>query len=343
MSHLHERKEKVCLNCGASLIGRYCQDCGQENVEPKESAWHLIVHFFNDITHFDGKFFNTMKLLLTRPGFLSEEYMKGRRAKYINPIRMYLFVSAVFFLMLMSFFSGKSNVIEIKDGTKRDTSATKKALLTASKVAMDLDTIEFEGEKQRILLKNGDTVTRRQIDDYEPKTIKSFDSFQALLPPAEKMSKTGQYFARKMILAEERRKKDRDGYVRELWAKYYHSLPYMLFLALPVIALFFRIAYVRRKDYNYVSHAIFVIHFTCVVFITLLIDNILEAIGGWANYIGVVLNLSLAIYLYLAMRRFYKQGGLKTFIKFFLLSGFSLTFVLLLAFVILVNSAIGFI
>ena len=102
VSHLKERKEKICLNCHTALIGRYCHVCGQENLEPKETVWHLIQHFFNDITHFDGKFFSTVKYLMRKPGFLSAEYMAGRRASYLNPIRMYVFTSAIFFLILFS-------------------------------------------------------------------------------------------------------------------------------------------------------------------------------------------------------------------------------------------------
>jgi hypothetical protein len=102
VSHLKERKEKICLNCKADLYGRYCHVCGQENLEPKETIWHLVQHFFNDITHFDGKFFNTVKYLLKKPGFLSKEYMVGRRMSYLNPIRMYVFTSAIFFIILFS-------------------------------------------------------------------------------------------------------------------------------------------------------------------------------------------------------------------------------------------------
>lgn len=102
MSHLKERKEKICLNCRTDLVGRYCHVCGQENLEPKETVWHLVQHFFNDITHFDGKFFSTVKYLMRKPGFLSREYMAGRRMSYLNPIRMYVFTSAVFFIILFS-------------------------------------------------------------------------------------------------------------------------------------------------------------------------------------------------------------------------------------------------
>lgn len=99
MSHSKERHEKICLNCEAELSGRYCHVCGQENIEPKESVWGLVSHFFYDITHFDGKFFSTTKYLITRPGFLPAEYIRGRRARYLHPIRMYVFSSALFFLI----------------------------------------------------------------------------------------------------------------------------------------------------------------------------------------------------------------------------------------------------
>ncbi|MBP0577674.1 DUF3667 domain-containing protein, partial [Campylobacter jejuni] len=77
---------------------------GQENIEPKESFWHLTTHFIYDITHFDGKFFSTLKYLLFRPGFLSKEYLKGRRAGYLHPVKMYVFTSALFFLIFFSFY-----------------------------------------------------------------------------------------------------------------------------------------------------------------------------------------------------------------------------------------------
>jgi len=84
-------------------------------LEPKETVWHLVTHFFNDITHFDGKFFETVKLLLRRPGFLSAQYVAGRRASFLNPIRMYVFTSAIFFIILFS-LRGPRELIKINEG-----------------------------------------------------------------------------------------------------------------------------------------------------------------------------------------------------------------------------------
>ena len=102
MSHTTDRAQKDCLNCGAVVQGPYCHICGQHNIETKETLWGLIQHFVYDITHFDGKFFSSLKSLLLRPGFLSYEYMRGRRASYLNPVRMYIFTAALFFVVLFA-------------------------------------------------------------------------------------------------------------------------------------------------------------------------------------------------------------------------------------------------
>lgn len=105
MSHYHERTEKNCLNCGTQVAGRYCQQCGQENIIARESFWSLLTHFVYDITHFDSKFFGTMKQLLTKPGKLSLEYIQGKRYSQLNPIRMYVFTSAFFFIIFFTLYS----------------------------------------------------------------------------------------------------------------------------------------------------------------------------------------------------------------------------------------------
>jgi hypothetical protein len=105
LSHRHQRKEKNCLNCGTIVAGKYCQACGQENAEPRDTVLGLIQHFVYDITHFDGMFFSSLKLLLFRPGMLTRKYIEGKRASYLNPIKMYVFTSAIFFLIFFTFLN----------------------------------------------------------------------------------------------------------------------------------------------------------------------------------------------------------------------------------------------
>ena len=155
MSHNKERKDKDCLNCGQTVAGRYCQHCGQENVEPDLTFMGLIRHFFYDLTHFDGKYFTTVKYLFTRPGFLSSEYIKGRRATYLDPARMYLFTSAVFFFLFYGVFLHISEQKMKKDLQFRND-------LVADLVVLD-EKSDFDIQNKYIIRNKKDTLVN--LDD----------------------------------------------------------------------------------------------------------------------------------------------------------------------------------
>ncbi|MBV8252562.1 MAG: DUF3667 domain-containing protein [Chitinophaga sp.] len=108
------RSDNHCLNCGYVVPERFCSHCGQENTVQHETFGHLVKHFVADIFHYDSQFFLTLKYLLFKPGFLTREYMAGRRVRYVNPIKLYVFVSFVFFLTAFSVFSNK--IININSG-----------------------------------------------------------------------------------------------------------------------------------------------------------------------------------------------------------------------------------
>lgn len=89
-----------CLNCGASLSGEYCQHCGQKKVHRHDfSLRHFFGHLVHEFTHLDGnKILKTLLTLVFRPGLLTSEYLAGRKGSYLNPIRIYLTFSALYFL-----------------------------------------------------------------------------------------------------------------------------------------------------------------------------------------------------------------------------------------------------
>jgi hypothetical protein len=98
VSHVEVALEQ-CPNCGRALDGAFCAACGQK-VGPINPTFHDLLHdLTHEFLHVDGKIFRSVRLLLTRPGFLSREYFEGRRARYISPIRLYLIFSVLFFLV----------------------------------------------------------------------------------------------------------------------------------------------------------------------------------------------------------------------------------------------------
>lgn len=88
-----------CPNCGAALGGPYCQECGQKRAAPQElAARNLLRDVLHEVTDLDSKVFATFRALLLRPGFLTAEHLAGRRGRYLSPVKLYLIVSAVYFL-----------------------------------------------------------------------------------------------------------------------------------------------------------------------------------------------------------------------------------------------------
>jgi hypothetical protein len=318
LSHLHEREEKVCLNCGANLTGRYCQDCGQENVEPKESTWHLIVHFFNDVTHFDGKFFTTMKPLLFKPGFLTDEYVKGRRAGYLNPIRMYLFISAIFFLLLMSVVGDNALIEEKADnqtvttfkvGSGDDVITFKNSISGKELIdSLKKQNIELSAEEERTIVANSKRTT-----------VHEYDSVQHTLPKNQRDNFIYRHYWRKILAAMEMQRSNTQEFKRRILTNLFHSLPKVLFITLPFFAMMLMLLYIRhRKHYYYVSHVIFTIHIYCFSFILWTIALVLKGVPFVGSTLTTLIPIIIFFYLYKAMRRFYKQRRGITILKFIL-------------------------
>jgi len=120
----HYRHENDCLNCGTELEGKFCHHCGQENLQIKENFGHLMNHAISDYFHFDHQFFHTLKPLLLQPGKLTNEYMAGRRVQYLHPIKMYIFISLIFFILIF-----KHGQEEKKDDFKNLNNKEKSAIL----------------------------------------------------------------------------------------------------------------------------------------------------------------------------------------------------------------------
>lgn len=316
MSHHPQRKEKNCLNCGTTVVGKYCHNCGQENIEPKESVWHLISHFFSDITHFDGKIFTSLKDLVLRPGFLSKEYMNGRRVTYLNPVRMYMFTSFIFFLVFFTFFKVDESIVNV---TYKNTNIDK------------LDSTQLKEISEQ--LNNGVPLTKDQLKEkldtgsfsVAPGNYKSKAEYDSLL---ELGVKKHNWFERmlvyKNIELNQKYRHNKRAAIVDIIARVQHSIPQMLFILLPLFALILKFLYIRHKDFYYTDHAIFTIHFYIFIFIAMLLifgAKKIESTTGanWLEYVDLVFLLAIFFYLYKAMLNFYSQKRARTILKYFTL------------------------
>ena len=352
MSHGHERKEKNCLNCGAEVQGRYCQVCGQENIEPHETFFGMVNHFFSDITHFDGKFFKTIGILASKPGFLSKQYISGRRNSYLHPVRMYVFTSALFFLIFFSFYSVKPSGLNVNllPATKNtwtpgepdkpsyrygqrtpDSLLTREDSIEAREDSIDaredsidaiqdsIDAVAYISGKDSA---SGSKKKRRGLsignsDAYN--SLHEYDSVQAALTPAKRDGWLTRMMVRKGLDMKERYPGEEGRLTAEILNKFLHTMPYMLFVSLPLYGFFLYLLYMRRKRFYFADHAVFLIHLYVFTFLlTLVFILIMRFPYGWLNFVKAALLIYGFLYTVKAFKNFYGQGWGKTITKFIL-------------------------
>jgi hypothetical protein len=94
-AHSHD-----CRNCGTYAPLRFCPNCGQDTALHPPSAWEFVHEFITHYVALEGKLWKTMLLLTLQPGRLTTEYLAGRKARYINPLRIYITASFIFFLLI---------------------------------------------------------------------------------------------------------------------------------------------------------------------------------------------------------------------------------------------------
>lgn len=102
MAHTHGNKATTCPNCGTQLQQdqAFCPHCGQENHDLRMPFRHFAYEFLESVTHFDTKLWSTLKMIFTRPGQLTKDFVEGKRARYVKPAQFYVFVSVIFFALL---------------------------------------------------------------------------------------------------------------------------------------------------------------------------------------------------------------------------------------------------
>jgi hypothetical protein len=88
-----------CLNCGTPVTRQYCAECGQRAVDPDPTLRELLHEVAGELLHWDGKLWETLRLLVRHPGVLTVEYLAGRRARYVSPLKLYLTASVVYFFV----------------------------------------------------------------------------------------------------------------------------------------------------------------------------------------------------------------------------------------------------
>jgi hypothetical protein len=289
---------EVCLNCGTKRVGKFCHHCGQKDIPRRQVIGDLISNFVEAFTNFDGKFLQTTKYLILKPGFLAIEYNKGKRETYFHPVRMYTFASFLFFLLFVLLPNGDNDAV--------DAGLSKEDREELAKVGLDSN------------LNYNDSIRKKNDIKFsfakEYKDVKEYDSIQNTLAEDDRDGWVKRKFVIRGIELNKRYKRDTHAFSESFGDFFKENFSTVLFFLMPLFAWLMKLLYVHR-DYFYAEHLVFTIYYYNFFYLAgalMMIFNVIPNLGT----VSVVLGIWIFFYLLFAMKRMYGQGWGKTILKF---------------------------
>jgi hypothetical protein len=270
---------KACQNCGTALQGPYCHHCGQYDEKSKRPWWILVEHAPDSPNRFDSRILRSYGWLLVRPGRMTAAFLAGQRAKFVPPIRLYIFTSLIFFLALSA-----SGFVLLQPVSKRvvhgdDTTnnVTFELLAPPSTTPVFLPGDIEHSDDNVINIGRGDKQKKITVDQV----------IQLVNDPV-RMS----------------------AFLTE-W------LPRVLVAAMPAFALLLGLLYIRRRR-HLIDHLVLTLHLHSFLFaVGVLLIGLRAATG--ISLPAFLLPGLLGLYFLLTIKRVYAQNWFKTLLKSFIL------------------------
>lgn len=309
-----------CHNCGAVLHGEFCHDCGQREQDLDVRFGHLAGDWLGSVLGLDARIWRTLRILFGRPGALTTEFLDGRRARYVTPLRLYL-VSSVLMLLSLSWSGyevigngrdsgGRTGIVhfDLDDGAEAGTEAgtegedEDRAGQASEGEARDpaREAAEEDGEPGA----EGDP--EQDEDDFGKQLEDLFRSIDS----------------------------DRQGFERS----FREYLPQALFLLVPVFAFQLWLLF-RRRYRRYLHHLIFSLHTHAAVFFAIAVVSPFDTLLGLESItLGDLVAVGFLGYLFLALRRMYGEGRWWTACK---MGGLLFVHSLMLAFALLLAAVLA--
>ena len=217
----------------------FCPHCGQENNDHRVSFGTFIGDFFSNYFSFDTRIGRSVQPFFLRPGYLTNQFNEGKRMRYVHPLRLYLVVSIFFFFVATLLV--QRNLEEV-------------SLVSDPETQGDL----VEGDSVTVSSWNAMLSVMRDASLSDQAALDSLRKTGFIQGDLENQEVTNRLFRqfRKVV------KNDVSvfsGYLMQ-------NLPVMMFIVLPLLALAFKLFYVRRK-FLYVHHLVHVLHLHAFAFL----------------------------------------------------------------------------
>ena len=369
-----------CLNCGHPLdmSDRYCPNCSQINSTKSLTLRDFIEEFLGSIIDYDSRLFQTVKALIFRPGQITLDYVAGKRVTYTNPFRFLLSLAIIYFLLLQTTGDFRSldrlHLDEQLDEAPKIPKIVSPVSETDKQKALQaLDSMKLGGEMNvaRDAIQSLDTIAlgdqlfqaklnkdsalmadpRGYLEKIEGgsfgRVASKTEAFVTLIRKDtlyeydEAMAKYGlpdtnenriSFSAAQSLL---RLMRQPGSFINEQISK----LPLVIFFFLPVFSVFLWLVYIR-KSYTYTDNLVFSFQIQSLFFILLIIGALAGRLVGkdftWLSF------AVFSVYLYAAMRKFYRQGHFKTILKYLFLNTIFVILAWIAVIVLFVGSAVTY-
>lgn len=339
-----------CLNCTHPIQkdDSFCSHCGQMTRSSRITIWRILSEFFSNVFNLDSRFFKSLRFIFL-PSRLPKEYMDGKRRSYINPARFFFVSLFIHFAALayvtkdMSIESGAEDA-EIRSWQKLERIAILEAFDSLTQIypfenAMNHDSVKhilFGNIKDPHL----DSTSLMNITIGNLKlgyTISRYDML--VLEPDEIIEKYNiENYWEKLVFKQVQKiqKNPKAGFQfiigNGLW---------VVILTTIFSAFCLKLLYIRRKFYL-VDHLVVSMYYHSVILIILSLMYGLSFIAWESEILNLLLFLIIPIYGYLTLKKYYRQGTLKTFVKFSLLIFYELMMLSIFVIIVLLVSALLF-
>jgi hypothetical protein len=283
-------KFKNCENCNFQFeeANEFCPSCGQENHTHKLPFRYFLLEYLGSIYNFDTKVLRTLKGMFVNPGETIALFNQNKRARFVPPVRMFLFSSFLFFLILGFGENGD-------DSTKPSNNKPDTIKQDSIQMGSGIDST-------KLLKTKSDTVKRGSNHSF---VVLNGVKFQ-LRPPMDSIV---------FVTMNKIRENYKKFSSRDIEKVFIDKLNSTMILLLPVFSFFLLLLYWRKRLY-YSEFFVFFLFFQSQVLFIFSFYFILYLITD-GFLINLVL-LTLPVYFTLSLKRVYQQSWIKTLIKAFL-------------------------
>lgn len=294
-----------CKNCGEPLQGIYCHRCGQYALDINQPFGRYIIEYFSNAYQYDGRLPTTFRLLFFKPGRLTSEFEAGRINSYVHPLKLYMFISIVFFGVILAFVPA----------LQQEDYLLKKADKWSDTTAVMPQNVDLEIDRAIMEVKNSMAITDPVLQEQITRNIKDVAAKAKAAEKEKTLQKETGSKEKENEKAEDSRK------LSEIWklisAETQQTVPLVMMCLLPLYAMILRFFYRKRKK-KYLLCFVYAIHIQSLMLllIALLVITLVFCPVLWVNSVLLwTSSIYFLLYLMISSHNFFREKWWKSVIK----------------------------